>query len=490
MLKKFTLTFVILFLISLTGCKTTFDLRNEKDAAHQIVEDIQSKKIVFLGDEHDWAFPPQFIAENLESFYKAGVRYIFLEEKSGYYLKMPEHYDSFVYPVWGTWGYKQEEHILTDEITRLNEIYKSDPLIVFWPEEELSFTGEDDTHFVLNKRDRTVQKVIIDVMDNTDKKGLIFYGSAHGLKNPTVFDSASKDPYWTMTGNYLDKHYGDDFSTFRFIPFNSDKKTKVLYGDKDDCKTISGESLNRFLKINDAEMEFDYYCLSPSYVWAVPEFYIPEQRNIKYMLSLFEDGNISKDKKIDVWSKKSEQLLAVYYLKYHLGDKFDFDWNKSEEDLYSALGKLTEEDFKNLSYDLKNMENYVSWLHSNIQYYVLNYPKCLDFIKNDLRYYLFDMEHAEKLNPLDIWPLYWTAYFKTDKAIVSDKKSDYKSALIAWEKLFENDLFYASPVIKLAYEKASLCEEKSAESDFYKNKAESVNPLLDIDFEWYGYFGF
>ena len=100
------------------------------------------------------------------------------------------------------------------------------------------------------------------------------------------------------------------------------------------------------------------------------------------------------------------------------------------------------------------------------------------------------MEHAEKLNPLDIWPLYWTAYFKTDKAIVSDKKSDYKSALNAWEKLFENDLFYASPVIKLAYEKASLCEEKSAESDFYKNKAESVNPLLDIDFEWYGYFGF
>ena len=80
MLKKFTLTFVILFLISLTGCKTTFDLRNEKDAAYQIVEDIQSKKIVFLGDEHDWAFPPQFIAENLENFYKAGVRYIFLEE--------------------------------------------------------------------------------------------------------------------------------------------------------------------------------------------------------------------------------------------------------------------------------------------------------------------------------------------------------------------------------------------------------------------------
>ena len=57
--------FFILFPLVFSGCRSTFDLRNEKDAAHQIIEDIRSKKLVFLGDEHNWAFPPQFIAENL-----------------------------------------------------------------------------------------------------------------------------------------------------------------------------------------------------------------------------------------------------------------------------------------------------------------------------------------------------------------------------------------------------------------------------------------
>ena len=210
------------------------------------------------------------------------------------------------------------------------------------------------------------------------------------------------------------------------------------------------------------------------------------------MFSLFKDTKIADDKKIDVWSKKSEQLLAIYYLKYHLGDKFDFDWTKSEEDLYDSLKKVKEEDFQNLSYDLKKMENYLSFLHSEITDYILNYPKCLDFIEEDLRFYLSDMEHAQKINPFDIWPQYWIAYLKTDKALITDKKKDYKTALQSWEELFKNHLFYASPIIKLAYEKASLCAEKTLEiekKNFYYKKAQNVNFLLDIDFESYEYFG-
>lgn len=496
---KIILFFLFFSLFFTISCRSTFDLRNEKDAALQIVEDIQSKKIVFLGDTHAWAFPPQFIAENLEDFYKAGVRYIFLEEKSGYYLKNPEQYNSFVYPPWCEWGFRQEYHVLTDEITRLNNVYKADPLIVVWPEEENVFTDEElaDTHMTLNKRDKTAQKVIIDIMDNTDKKGLIFYGSAHGLKHPTVWDSTSKEPYWTMTGVYLNEHYGNDFSTFRFIPFYSDKNITVLYQNKNEskiqCKSVSGENLTRFLELNGAELEYNHYCLCQNYIWAVPEFYIPEEINLKYLLSLFKGEKLSDVQQMDVWLKKSEQLLAIYYLKYHLGAKFDFDWTMPEEKLYEALGKIGDEDLFNIPYDLKKMENYISWLHSGIEDYVFNYPECLDYIEGDLPYYERDMKQAQKLNPADIWPLYWTAYFQTDNAIVSDNKKDYKIALKSWEKLFENDLFYASPVIKLSYEKAALCAEKSEETEnsaFYEDKAENVNSLLNIDFKYYGYYGY
>jgi hypothetical protein len=493
---KIRLILLIFFLLFITSCKTIINLSNEKEAVQQIEEDIKSKKIVFLGDQHDWAFPPQFIADNLERFYKAGVRYIFLEEKSGYYLKKPEQYDSFVYPAWGTWGYKQEYHVLTDEITRLNKIYVADPLIVIWPEENATFTEEDysDTHLEMNKRDITAQKVIIDLMDNTDKKGLIFYGSAHGLKKPTIWNSSSKVPYWTMIGVYLNKHYGDDFSTFRFGSFNTNKNFKVIYGNDDACKVITGENLNLLLKLDNLENEFDHYCLYPTYTMAVPEFYIPEERNIKYLLSLFKDTKIANDKKIDVWSKKSEQLLAIYYLKYHLGDKFDFDWNKSEEDLYTVLEKITDEDLQNLQYDLKNMENYISYLFSFISNYLYHYQESESktWVLKDTEVLIRNMSYAQNLDSHDIWPQYWTAYLQTDKAIVSGNQKDYKNALISWEQLLENDMFYASPIIKLAYEKAALCSEKNGDlesSAIYQCKSNNVNYLLDFDFESYFYFG-
>lgn len=61
-----------------------------------------------------------------------------------------------------------------------------------------------------------------------------------------------------------------------------------------------------------------------------------------------------------------------------------------------------------------------------------------------------------------------------------------------WEKLFKNDLFYASPIIKLAYQKMAFCAEKFGDKEkatIFQNEAEKVNPFLDIDFEYYQYFG-
>ena len=44
--------------------------------------------------------------------------------------------------------------------------------------------------------------------------------------------------------------------------------------------------------------------------------------NLDYLIKILETEKISEKKEVDVWSKKSEQLLAIYYLKYHFGNNF------------------------------------------------------------------------------------------------------------------------------------------------------------------------
>lgn len=78
-MKKSILLFSFLFL--LISCKTTFNLQNEKNADEQIIECLQSKKIVFIGENHSTVFPILYITQNMENFYNAGLRYLFLEEE-------------------------------------------------------------------------------------------------------------------------------------------------------------------------------------------------------------------------------------------------------------------------------------------------------------------------------------------------------------------------------------------------------------------------
>ena len=246
------------------------------------------------------------------------------------------------------------------------------------------------------------------------------------------------------------------------------------------------------MKIEQAEREYDYYCLYKKWIHAVPIYYVPTKENLKYMLSLFSDYKISDEKRIDVWSKKSGQLFALYYLKYHLGGRFDYDYRYTDDQLRIALEKLKNEDLNSLPYDLERLELYNSLMTEWISFYVRDHSVAITFIDRDLNFYLEKMSQAQKIDPRDIWPQYWAAYFLTEKAISSDKKEDYKEALNEWEKLFENDLFYASPVIKLAYQKMFVCLEKTGNTEkalIYQQKEKDINTVLDIDFEYYQYFG-
>src|SRR5574344_853209 len=70
---------LLLLIISNISCTSKYDLREEIDVSQKIVEDLCTKKIIFIGENHDNVYPIYFMKENLEKFYNAGLRYVFLE---------------------------------------------------------------------------------------------------------------------------------------------------------------------------------------------------------------------------------------------------------------------------------------------------------------------------------------------------------------------------------------------------------------------------
>ena len=112
-----------------------------------------------------------------------------------------------------------------------------------------------------------------------------------------------------------------------------------------------------------------------------------------YLIKILETEKISEKKEVDVWSKKSEQLLAIYYLKYHFGNNFSFDYTQSEDDLANAINKIKEKNNQDFQYNLEVLEEYIGVL-TNLMY--ARNEEELTFLKNE----------AKKINQNDIWPLY------------------------------------------------------------------------------------
>ena len=475
--------FLFIFLLSIffsnnlfSNQKKQYDFTNSTDAITQIIQEIKNKKIIFIGDSHDQATPVLFLAENLEKFYNAGIRYLFLEENSDNFIENPDNFELFVYPPWCSWGYNYEYLIMEKEIIKINIKYPNDQLIVVWPETGLHATKEDfykEGNHYMNLRDSYAQKNIIKIMDNTNKKALIFYGASHGLKVPFNFSNIDYDvgEDWKMIGSYLNDHYGKDYSSFLIINFSTNETKNVKYNTNKDIKVLSKDVLTEVLKIDGIEKpEYDYYCTYPEYKASVPSYYFAEDyilnclKKLTYLKDFSEDEN-----KIDVWSKKSEKILAKYYLAYH----------KKIKD-------------KKINLTLEEMELYREFL--------MSYNCIVDYLfgynNSDLsliNYILDNLNKAKKINNIDIWPQYWISYFLTEKANISGNKKDYKKALKAWEELLQNDLIYESPVLKLIYKKISLCEKKLGnvnKSQIYQQKMNIVKDEIPINYEDFVYYGY
>lgn len=474
--------FSFFLLVFLYWKKPKYDLRYENDCAKQIIQEIQTKKIIFLSENHDEVGSIYFLIKNLESFYEAGVRYIFLEEESDMYLTNPDNFQVILFPPWMQQGTKFQYILLEDKIAQLNKKYALDPLVIIWPETGLNFEESDwaDTHQMMNKRDMQAQKIIIDIMDSTEKKGLIFYGNGHGIKKPFEWaPESSEEPYWIPCGFYLNNHYGSDFCSFNIFNLSSDSHRKIIYQNEDDVKILPENILRIILKEDNTEQLFDYYACYPNNTPAVPISYIPTNYIIKAMVQKLLTIKIDPEIEIDPWSNKSEVMLSIYYLKYHLGNKFNFDLTKSVSELEKALLEIDYDDIEDVTYNLKDLEKYMAYL------YAVSYG-------NSIENTYLCMKLAKRINQKDIWPQFHICMIRQLKADEKGKLQDYKKALNGWHELFENELLYSSPVFELACQKAALCADKIDsvnEYEYYKNLERSINPIYKIDYEKYKYFG-
>lgn len=495
----------ISFVLLLTSCKTTINLQNEKNADEQIIEYLQSKKIVFIGEHHSTVFPILYMTENMENFYNNGVRYLFLEEEGDGFFPA-ENYDNYrlmIVPQWCTFGWKHEYHLMELEIARINQLHPEDPINVIFPETGITWPEDmNDSTKVLNARDAQAQKTIIEIMDKAkpEDKAIIFYGSGHGMKNPDYYGD---EAFWYSSGYYLNNHYGDQYASFNIYELINNDFTKVNYGKDSNFKILSEKYLRNELS-EDEISNYDFYCVTNQRIYGIVSPYITTDYNLQALYNFVADFNIENNSPY-----KSRELsyfvLAISYLKYCFGDYFPFSFE--ENNLDEALAILNKKVFqsdrapsyfcKNLpTYSIKEWEKYAEYLFSYnwLENYIFGYIDDETTCKKACGYIIYNMNQAIKMNPQDPWPQYWLAYFWNEKADLSGKKSDYEKAISEWNIFLNHFAAFACPGILTAYDRLSINYSKigdEEQSQFYINKKEKIEkkfPWDNTEMYFFGYY--
>ncbi len=470
---------------TLLSCKTRYDLRKEKDVAAKILDDLSTKKIVFLGENHDDVYPILFLKKHLEDFYNAGLRYLFFETGDDGYLpdSNMNEYDFEIVPPWCLYAWKYEQHLLEKEIKRINESNKTSPIRVFWPEYNLELPETNDAVEILNFRDEKIQEGIISTLENTKKsdKAIVLYGADHGAIKPEKSYLGNKlMQQWKTTGVYLKDYFGEDFAAYRFFQFDSNEYENVIYSKSSDCVVLSGKNLEQF--VPDAYRDsFDNIATYKEAVYGVIYPYINSSQNFSVLAKKATDFT-SKSK-----YSRTNALFAIYYFNYLTCSKINFDVERINTENIESFQKIKDE---SAVPDIASLEDYAKYLYAQglIEDYL--YDPAND---NRIKYIMNNMVKAKEINPKDIWPQYWISYFSTEKAMYSGRKKEYRKALSEWKELLKNDLVYASPVLKLVYKKMAFCEQQLGNYEgqhFYSEKEKKVSSLLDFDYKEYVYFGY
>ncbi|GMO24848.1 MAG: hypothetical protein Ta2B_04310 [Termitinemataceae bacterium] len=187
----------------------------------------KDKRILFICENHTVVNEEIFLTNNIQKFYDAGVRYIFLESRiPDFALPGNKNYFFYMFYPWTSAGWRYEQIAYFQTILDMCN-KKNDPLIMIVPEEgreEVENSGTTANKAFINYRDSFATERIIEILDgDPQSKAIILYGSNHGIKRVIKPD----DRHWDYDFErkpmkyLLSEHFGSKIDSYIFF-FNND----------------------------------------------------------------------------------------------------------------------------------------------------------------------------------------------------------------------------------------------------------------------------
>jgi hypothetical protein len=449
------------------------------DAATYLLEELKTKKIIFINEDHTIMNEELFLAEHLQEFYDAGVRYFFSESDITQKSHLP------IYPWTLPGSNRVEQRALRQAIVSLEQSTAgTDPFKVVLPELGRNPENYDPVNMItftdmtpwINYRDEYAVNNIIEILDNAppEAKAICLFGGAHGIK---IVTKVTQDDGTIIDrvplGYLLSEHYGSDFISLNFItesrPKFKDEWRRSISGSKiispEDAKAIK-DILNygSFLFSNNY---YDVFIANRETYFGTPSSYIPDDDNLRFWVQMLKEYEI-KELRDSKWANlpKIEQdsvyFIIVYYLKLYYGDHFNYiPWKTPGREgslsLLQALEALESYAFNEsvkpsemirFHHSLEDMRLYSEYMYNSLLTEVLGYGRNIkDIVKTGNIQFIIQ---ARELFPEDLWSLYWLAFIKTETGA-------YAEGLAYFQELFSNDLSLCMSILPLAYKKAAVC---------------------------------
>jgi hypothetical protein len=449
----------------------------EKNSIDGLINELQNKKIVMIGETHVLTNEELFIAANLKKLHEAGVRYFFIEGGSTLETAMPgslEYFFLMFYP-WSSAGWRYEAILLYKAVMELNDSLPINERIKFIsPEPYIDIN--DQPPQILNYRDSHSAKNIINIMDNENpnEKAIMLFGGGHAhnsiIKNNDDGNSEIYD--WIPLGFRLKEYYGSDFSSFNFFLLNTNLLNKSIF------MPIKTSSFDGY--IIEREMYGTFYQ------------YNPTNENLKFIFELVKNYPLDNDNIVPnathfQFDEQGQFLTGLYYLKLYFGDKFDYSfWRTGQtKDILASLDELEQYAFSG-----NNPSDFVSVRHTydNILLYhdYMYQSRINSFIYYNGTINEKQLVKAWDIFPEDLWGLYWLAFWAIEKR-------QYNKAIKYFQTLFANELSLCMEILPLAYRKAELCAEKLGDKmlqEEYKRMADNLFNEYRINVEGNFYTGY
>jgi hypothetical protein len=478
--------------------------RELPDAKQYILDALAQNKLVFVGEDHAQVNEELFMAKNMQAFYDAGLRYIFLEgiftENSPVSSQSPLPVSSdnriWLLPPWRTdVGGKYEGAAFSQAILKINDSVPEEERIRLISAETgyNPAPGESD----LNKRDQQAFKNISAFMEKLppNKKAMIFYGSGHGITEPIEWRVDKGEPFlWTPTGAYLKEQYGDNFISISLLSTKDERYNLYLdipelRDSESKSKILLSNSKNDIANnsfIHTALSYHDAVILDREVLYGFGNNYMPTYENLFAMYN----NLLYLENDIDAWKDdvailrlqdQGQYLQLIYYLKLWLGDSFDYRLWDTKKPLREALDALNTSNIQEVALTLnaqdaqhtQKMSDYskVMLLSALTDFLYGGFMYPLEEIYDDVLLFIVDhMKEAIAIFPQDLWPYYWLAYAETELG-------DYDAAIAHWEYIIAQPLSYCLETLPRAYQKLSVCYAATgdqAKSDEYRKTGESL----------------